>query len=212
MADVVELRVERDRAPLRAAAQAGRDEDAVERRRRPHVLVGDERLDGGRHELFLRRGLFRILRYVDLLHLDQRLAGLAVEDVEPAGLARGSHGFHRLAADAGGEENRHRRLVVVPDVVADLLEGPAQLAGVGVQRNDRATVKVVAVTPLAVEVGVTWRLATSIVGFIHVPAPPTSKRNLPLIFLFGQLLLPGSFGAGIVYHCQSSLPVLASKA
>src|SRR5205085_2602452 len=81
-----------------------------------------------------RRGLLEGALWDGLLaDRDQRLARLAVEQVEPAGLAGLADPVRAVVV----EEHDGARRVVVPDVVVDLLEVPAVLAGLRVDRDDR---------------------------------------------------------------------------
>src|SRR5437016_1472103 len=68
----------------------------------------------------------------------ERLSGLAVEQVLPAGLAGFAESLHELPVHRGVEEDDRAGRVVVPDVVVDLLEVPAVLARCRVDRDDRA--------------------------------------------------------------------------
>ena len=103
----------------------------------------------------LRRGrrLARLLRHGALLDADQRLAGLSVEDVGPARLADLRKPFAHRAADAHVEQHDGIRRVVIPEVVMNLLEVPAVLAGASLDRNDRRREQVVAGAHGAVEIG-----------------------------------------------------------
>ncbi len=121
-----------------------------------HVLVRHLVVDEGRvaRDRLRRRGLLAlVLRHRLLLDRQQRLAGLAVEQVEPAGLARLGEALALLAVDLDVEQHDRARRVVVPDVVVHLLEVPAVLAGLRVERHDRRGEEVVALAPRAVQVG-----------------------------------------------------------
>jgi hypothetical protein len=91
-----------------------------------------------------RRALVAVLRHLALLDREDRLAVGAVQEVHPTGLAGLHERLHRLAADLRVEQDHRVGAVVVPDVVVDLLEVPAMLAGLGVDRDDRGGEQVVA--------------------------------------------------------------------
>ena len=63
-----------------------------------------------------------------------------------------SDGVNRPAVPLEPGERGRRRKVAIPDIVADALEVPDALAGVGLQRNQAVGVEVVARAIRAVEV------------------------------------------------------------
>ena len=79
-----------------------------------------------------------------LLDRNQRLAGLAIEDEQMAGL--GSDGDRRdgAAVLAPVEEDRRRGDVVVPEIVVNGLKVPDPCAGISAKRHDRVGEQVVA--------------------------------------------------------------------
>ncbi len=93
--------------------------------------------------------LLRILRHRLLVDPVERLAGLTVEHVEPAGLS----GLRDALAPVGRvEEDGGARGVVVPDVVVHLLEPPPELARLRFDRDDRRRPLVVALPDASVPV------------------------------------------------------------
>lgn len=97
-----------------------------------------------RKRLRLRRLLDRALRHGLLVDPEERLPRLPVEQVEPTGLARLRDARPQLAVDVHVEQHDRAGRVVVPDVVVDFLEVPPVLAGLRVERDDRASEEVVA--------------------------------------------------------------------
>src|SRR5215207_2805563 len=123
---------------------------------RRDVVVGDLMGEEGRvagDRLRLRCRLARELRHRLLLDRQQRLARLPVEEVEPAGLRCLGNPLVLLAVDLDVEEDDRAGRVVVPDVVVHLLEVPAVLTGLRVDRDNRGGEEVVAPPPAAVQVG-----------------------------------------------------------
>ena len=134
--------------------------------RREDAAVVDERvsfrrdLDQLRHDGVaarerLRRGrlLPRLLRHRLLVNADERLPGLAIEDVGPAGLSHFGDRLARTAAHVHVHEDDRIDRVVVPDVVMHLLEVPAIFPGGELDRQHRGRVQVVAGAEGAVVVG-----------------------------------------------------------
>ena len=131
------------RRPARAAPDAGRHDDGVlaDEGREDAAVVHERvplgrQLDELRHDgvaarkrLRLRGGLPRLLRHRLLVDADERLAGLAIEDVGPPGLAHLDDRLAHAAAHAHVHQHDGIDGVVVPDVVVHLLEVPAVLAG-----------------------------------------------------------------------------------
>ncbi len=99
-----------------------------------------------RNRLRRPRRLLLVLRHRLLGDAVERLAGRAVEHVEPPRLRR----LRDALLAAGVEQHDGARRVEVPDVVVHLLEVPLQLAGLHVERDDRRGVEVLA-GPLATE-------------------------------------------------------------
>ena len=164
---ITACRIVRARRPVHSAA---------DRRLQRDRLVGPERredlaavhelepfgrdLDRMRHErvaarVGLRCGgrLARLLRHGLLVDADERLAGRAVEDVDPTRLARLGDSFARNAVVLQIEQHDGARAVVVPDVVMHLLEVPAVFPGLRLDRDDRCRVQVVALAHGTVVVG-----------------------------------------------------------
>ena len=174
--EVVRLGVVADRVPVHSAlrarhdrdelAEAGRRVDLLRRHdleplhlRRERLLdprdlalrnrpVRDE-LAVARDGLRRCRVLLRILRHRLLVDPVERLPGLAVEHVDPAGLS----GLRDALAPVGGvEEDGGARGVVVPDVVVHLLEPPPELARLRLDGDDRRRPFVVALPDASVPV------------------------------------------------------------
>ena len=105
-----------------------------------------------RNRLRRRRLLARhfALQHRRLRHRPDRLAGHAIEDVDPALLRRRGDDLARLAVDRDVEKVRRHRRVVVPDVVVHELEVPLPHAGLHVDRDDAVREQVVARTMAAV--------------------------------------------------------------
>ena len=81
-------------------------------------------------------------RHRPLLDAVDRLAGLAVQDVEVAGLGGHPEGRDRTVLARNVEQGRRRRRIGVPQVVVNRLEVPDVLAGLGPDRDDRVAVEV----------------------------------------------------------------------
>ena len=144
----------------------------------------------------------------------KELAVGAIEHVEEAVAIGHHHDLARLAGDR--EVGEHRNLVRVPvvRVVRRELEVPLQRAGVGVERDERARVEVVALAIVAVEIGV--RIAGAPVDEVAARdrrsrSATSARRRVPTTSA-GQVSLPGSPGAGTVQKRHARLPVLASYA
>src|SRR5690606_6909987 len=161
------LGVVRARRPVRAAGDAGlHDHRRIRPERREDAAAVHERdaLGGDRHRLRDERiadgvGLGRrsrlsgLLRHRSLLDADERRAVGAVEDVDPAGLARLREALAHHAVDFDVEQHDGARAVVVPDIVMHLLEVPAVFAGLRIDGDDRRGEEVVAGADRAVVVG-----------------------------------------------------------
>ena len=104
-------------------------------------------------------------RHRALLDPVDGLAGIAVEDVEIAGLGGHPEGGDRPAGAGDVEEGGRGRRVGVPQVVVDGLEVPPVLAGGDVHRDEGVAVEVVAGPVAAVVAGNGGRQRQ-----VHVPA------------------------------------------
>src|SRR5262249_18450648 len=83
-----------------------------------------------------------VLRDLAVLNWKNRLAGLAIYDEEHA---VGAHRGDELPVAAGNlrvQDDRRHRDVGFPDVVLDRLVVPLQLAGLDVERDERAEIEV----------------------------------------------------------------------
>ena len=109
--------------------------------------LGRERL--GRPALFARH---RGLRDRTLLDGPDRLTRVAIEYIEPAGLAGHRDDVTTPALVADRRELRRRVRVHVPQIVMHHLEVPAALAGAHIQRDDRSAEQVRPDTVRAVEI------------------------------------------------------------
>ena len=163
--------IDRDAAPVGAAARERKDEAALDRRRRVEPIVaqrGDaiaagaaieegeaERVLGAqgrgrdpgqvdRKRLRGRELLARraVLRHGALLDRKDRPARVAIENEDEALLGRLHDDVARLAVDGDRRQRRLGGNVVVPDVVLDDLERPRQRAVGGVQGDDRVRVAI----------------------------------------------------------------------
>ena len=84
---------------------------------------------------------------------DDHFAGDAIDRVEEAVAVGEHHDLARLSADRQLAEHRHLRRIPVVHVVRRELVVPAPLAGVGVERDERRGVEVVALARAAVVIG-----------------------------------------------------------
>ena len=96
--------------------------------------------------------LSRILLDRPLFDADQWLTVGPVEQVGHACLAGMGQSLAHHAVEGDVEEHWRVGVVVVPDLVVDLLEVPAVLAGLGVERHDRGREQVVAAAHATVRV------------------------------------------------------------
>ena len=131
--------IEARRLPVRGAAGGGRNQHAVRRR----ILRGI----GNRLALCVEI-LLRPIQRVDERLRQDLLAGGAVQHEEVAVAAGLRHQLARLAVDHAVEQHRRLHRVPIVHVVRRGLEIPDQLAGVRIERHDRAGVKVVALAAL----------------------------------------------------------------
>ena len=92
-------------------------------------------------------------RHRPFLHPEQRFARHAVEDEQQRHLREHRDGRNGLAVPLHVDEHRSGRQIEIPEIVVDQLLVPQELAGPGVERDDRVAVEVL---PLAI--------ATVIVG------------------------------------------------
>ena len=158
----------------------------------------------GRHAGRLRR-LDRPAAFVESarpVHLHERRArqepaGRAIEHVEEAVAIGPQHHLRRRAAPVHVDEHRHLHRVVVVAVVGRELVVPLQLAGVGVERDDRVGIEVVAGPLIGIPVGP--RIADAPVGqvqrrIVRTGDPDRAAAVLPRVALPG--FVPGSPGAG----------------
>ena len=123
------------------------------------------------------------------VHFDERLPEQelpvgAVEHVHHAVAIGPEHRFARPALELDVGEHRNLRRVVVELVVRRELEMPLELTGVGVERDDRFAVEVVAGAAIAVPVGT--RIADAPVGQIEIGIvgaghPDRAAAGLPRI-------------------------------
>ncbi len=90
------------------------------------------------------RCLPRLLRDGLLVDADERLAGLTIEDVRPAGLSHFDDRLSRATCKVHVHEDDWIDRVVVPDVVMHLLKVPAILAGGELDGEHRRRIQVVA--------------------------------------------------------------------
>src|SRR5215467_14758751 len=152
--------------PVRTAGYRGLHRHRRLPERREDAPFVDERRAFGRdvdrlwHEriaarvrLGRRRSLARLLQHGAFVDADERLPRRAVENVDPAGLARLRDAHAKLTVDPEVEEHGRRGHVVVPDVVVDMLEMPAVLPGLHVDGNRRHREQIVAFAHDAVVVG-----------------------------------------------------------
>ena len=124
----------RRRRPVRHAAFDRRHERAGNRR-----FLRRIRIDLARRPLAERP-----VRRRAVLARDEVLAGDAIERVEVAVARRGRHELARLAVDRRVDQDRRLRRIPVVRVVHRRLEVPRHLAGVDVDRDQRAGEQVVA--------------------------------------------------------------------
>src|SRR5690606_25254069 len=125
---------------------------------RVDVVLGEgharERRRRGRDRL-RRRGLLAgdvRGRHGPLLDRPDRLAGLALEDVDITLLARLRDDVDLAAVAAQRQQLRRLRKIQIPEVVTDRLEMPEPLAGTRIERDDAVPEEIVAVPIAAVEV------------------------------------------------------------
>ncbi len=132
---------------------------AVRVARAPHAVLGEamgaERRRHGGEWLRGRRLLAGNVARGDgtLLHRENRLTGLAVEDEQHAGLRGLDDGGRRGAAVRDRHERRRRSIVVIPQIVVNRLKRPDHSAGRGPQGHDRVGVAVPPEAEHAVVVG-----------------------------------------------------------
>jgi hypothetical protein len=121
------------------------------------------------------RGLLpRLLRDRPLVDADERLAGLAIEDVRPPGLPDFSDRLPRAATDVHVHQDDGIDRVVVPDVVVHLLKVPLVLSGLHLDGDHRDGVEVIAGAHGAVVIG------TGVAGGeIDKPELRVDRRRLP---------------------------------
>jgi hypothetical protein len=97
--------------------------------------------------------LARLLGHRPLLYAYQGLAVGAVEDIQPSGLARLGQSLARHAVIIQIKQDHRVGRIEVPDVVMNLLEVPAVLTGVDIQRHDGRSKQVIPGAHRAVVVG-----------------------------------------------------------
>ena len=174
------LRIERGPAPFGAAVDAGKDDRAVERRRREEPLAhaAELRQHGGvrlgrargyhRFGQFLareRRRLERVRlplrqqlavdrrrRHFSIANREQRPAGPALEHVHVAVFRHLGDCFNLAPRAGDGDEVRGSGEVPVPHVVPDALKVPDAAPGPGVEREHTVGEQVVSVPGHTVEV------------------------------------------------------------
>ncbi len=176
------FRIEGHTAPVRAAAGEGIHDRALRARRRVEafgaragdlfaaglaVPVGEapgvvrrqrlrhqrRRRDGERLRRRQELARRRALRHGALLHFEDRLARVAVEHEDEAGLRHLHHGIKRLAAPRQRDEARLCGKIVIPDIVMHGLEMPAHRSRRRVERDDGIRVAAVAGALAAEEIG-----------------------------------------------------------
>src|SRR5688572_1377935 len=160
------LGVVRARRPIRAARAERLHDDGLVPERREDAAVVDELetlgldVDLVRDDLVaardrLRRGrrLARLLRHRHLVDADERLAGLAIEDVDVARLADLDDALARPAVVHRVEQHHGIRRVVVPQSVMHLLEVPAIFPRLRLDRDHGDAEQVVAGPHRAVQIG-----------------------------------------------------------
>ena len=138
------------------------------------------------------------------VHLDERLAeqepaGRALEHVEVAVAVGPQHGLHVGAVPVQIGEHRHLHRIVVVGVVRRELEMPSEPAGVGVERDDRVGVEVVArpLRRIPVGTGVAHAPIREIqIGIVRAGQPDRSAAMLPGLGIaiglrIGRARLPG---------------------
>ncbi len=81
------------------------------------------------------------LRHGPLDDFEHRLAGLAIEDEQHAGLRCLDNGRNRFVVALDVDQHRLRRHVVVPQVVMHELAMPGERAGIGVQGDQRVRIR-----------------------------------------------------------------------
>ena len=137
----------------------------------------------------------------------------AIQDEEVAVAAGLSEQFAFLAVDLAVDQNRRFVGIPVVRVVRRRLEIPGHLSGVGIQRDDRLGVEVVAFAALAGDHGLRVagaevdQVQFGIVGRAtpHVMPPPCSIAST-----FGQVFASGIAGLGCAYHRHCVSPVSGS--
>src|SRR5688572_20870571 len=167
-ADVEQIRlgVVRARRPIRAARAERLHDDGLVPERRENAAVVDELealgldvdlvrndLVASRNRLRRRGRLPRLLRHRYLVDGDERLARLAIEDVDVARLADLDDALAQPAVVHGVEQHDGIRRVVVPEIVMHLLEVPAVPARLHLDRDHRDAEEIVAGPHGAVEIG-----------------------------------------------------------
>ena len=155
--------------PRQRSALGRRREDALVPQILDHALAGHSigrvevtevlqrealraQLDGA-ERLCLRCAFTRDVAgwHVALFDGEQGLAGVSMQHEQHAGLGRLQDRGYVLAAATDRGEGGGRCIVVVPEIMVDGLEMPCDLAGRGLERDDRVRVAVVA-RPQAAEV------------------------------------------------------------
>src|SRR5215471_8706645 len=157
--DETGLRVIRRRAPLRSAVarRTGEGRDVPERREdapaahetRDWIWTLIDETVADRVRLRRGRELARFLLDWLLVDADQRLAIGAIEEVQPASLARLVQPLAHLAVVHLVEQHHRARRIEVPEVVMDFLEVPLVLPSLVVERDNRGREQVVALTDVA---------------------------------------------------------------
>src|SRR5579864_6130074 len=163
---------------------------------REHLLSQDlarerRRLEG---KGLLGRGLLAVhfsLWNVTILDGEQRLAVVALENKDHAGLGDLSDGIHQLAVSHHGYQVRGRGKVAIPEIVLHGLKMPDALAGRGLQSDQRVGEQIVAQTVGSVEIEGrrAGRHEDQAALFIHAHARPVVRR---------AAVFPGVLGPGFI--------------
>ena len=92
------------------------------------------------------------LRHLSPFDGPERLAGLALEDIDEPGLAGLRHDLDRFAVVPHGQQLRRGRVVVIPEIVVNDLEVPQPFARTRVEREQAIAKQVVPLAIAAVEI------------------------------------------------------------
>ena len=148
------------------------------------------------------------LRHRHLDNRPDRIAGLAIEHVDHAGLVELDQRVDRPALDRDRAQHRGRGSVIVPQVVVDELPAPHQLARPGIERDDAVGPLVVA-RAMPAEIGKRRRGQRHIdqperrIGRNRRPGPHVADdpRRIPR-----PGVVPGLAFAGNQVECPQQVP------